>query len=237
MAEAENKEYVCINCASKAKAIYKRSDGNFIKLLDCLKCGQPVDRYVECEKSIIFMDMVLQDISAYRHILFNADNFTPQFYLKLAISLVLSEAYIRWTYFAEIQSIKTGIKNNEAYLYMMCLVAAVELGLFGLIIYMYSFIALWCSQGLLIYNACLLGQCGRLANIPAMIWYETSSLIFQLLKLAFVIVSSIQSIRVALHIGILESVILIAIASVASYSSTLILQPLLIEAYQSYYEV
>lgn len=42
-------------------------------------CGQTVDHYVECEKSIIFMDMLLQDIAVYRHILFNADNFVSIF--------------------------------------------------------------------------------------------------------------------------------------------------------------
>lgn len=237
MAAADGKEYVCINCTTAARAIYKKSDGDFIKLLDCCNCKQPIDRYVECEKSIIFMDMVLQDIAAYRHILFNADDFTPQFYLKLALSLMLSEAYVRWMHFAESLSTGNGIQNNEVYLYIMCLVAALEIGVFGVVILVYSCIKFSCRNGQLIYNACLLGQCGRLANIAAIIWYQSSSLIFQIPMLAFVFVSSIQSIRAALHIGRVESSVINAAASITSYSTAYFLQPLLIDAYQSYYNI
>ncbi|XP_064079074.1 protein ARV1-like [Macrobrachium nipponense] len=237
MTAAKGKEYICINCTSVTRAIYKKSDGNFIKLLDCDICGQPVDRYVECEKSIIFMDLVLQDMAAYRHILFNADDFTPQFYTKLALSLMLSEAYVRWVDFAENLSVGNGIRNNEVYLYIMCLVAASEIGMFGIIIWLYSTLKYWNKGSIQIYNACLLGQCGRLANIAAIIWYQSSSLIFQVLMLAFVLVSSIQSIRAALNIGRVESCLIITTAFVIGYSAARILEPLLINTYQYYYGV
>lgn len=118
----EERKYLCIHCVTPAKALFKKSDGDFIKLYECVSdvktckpisykkhkcsflcllwkslhtsvflphghwdfdtlflqqsaCGKIVDRYVECEKSIIFMDMLLQEITVYRHILFNADNF------------------------------------------------------------------------------------------------------------------------------------------------------------------
>lgn len=30
-------EYFCISCQTPAKALFKRTDGNFIKLLDCVR--------------------------------------------------------------------------------------------------------------------------------------------------------------------------------------------------------
>ncbi|XP_042206363.1 protein ARV1-like isoform X2 [Homarus americanus] len=197
-------------------------------------CGQIVDRYVECEKSIIFMDMMLQEITAYRHILYNAENFTPQFYMKLAVSLVLSEGYVRWSNFAQNLSAGNGIKNNEVYLYIMCILTTIEIGIFGIIIVLYSWIKLSYRTWSHIYNSVLLGQCGRLANIAAIIWYQGSSIIFQGLMLAFIFISSIQSTRVALHIGRTESVLLVTAAFITSLCSSFVLHPLLINRYEEY---
>ncbi|XP_053645358.1 protein ARV1 isoform X3 [Cherax quadricarinatus] len=220
--------YRCISCLAPAPAILKTTDGTFIKLLECCACGQIIDRYVECEKSIIFMDMMLQEITVYRHILYNADNFTPQFYMKLAVSLVLSEGYIRWTNFAHNLSAGNGIKNNEVYLYIMCLLTAIEIGIFGIIITVYSWIKLSYRTWSSIYNGLLLGQCGRLANIAAIIWYQGSSITFQGLVLIFIFISSIQSTRAALRIGKAESTLLVFTAFICSLYLSYILQPLII---------
>ncbi|XP_071552943.1 protein ARV1 [Panulirus ornatus] len=228
MAAGVKLPYLCISCLTPCKALFKKTEGDFIKLLECSSCGQTVDRYVECEKSIIFMDMMLQEIAAYRHILYNANNFTPQFYMKLAVSLVLSEGYVRWTNFAQGLSAGNGIRNNETYLYIMCILTAIEIGVFGTIITIYSWVKFPNRTSPPTYNALLLGQCGRLANIAAIIWYHGSSIIFQGLMLAFIFISSIQSTRAALHIGRTECATLITVAFIISMYSSNALQPLLI---------
>ncbi|KAK8390941.1 hypothetical protein O3P69_016949 [Scylla paramamosain] len=225
----------CITCLTPAKALFKKSDGDFIKLLECPSCGQTVDRYVECEKSIIFMDMLLQDIAVYRHILFNADNFEPQFYVKLAVSLLLSEGYVRWSTLTHTFAPATGIKDNEVYLYIMCLLTAVEFGVFGAIIMLYSWIRFRDRIELSsLYNGLLLGQYGRLANVAAIIWYQSPSLIFQGLVLVFIIISTIQSTRAAMNTGRCESSLLVITATIISTSSSYILQSYLIDMYEKY---
>ncbi|XP_050734068.1 protein ARV1-like [Eriocheir sinensis] len=234
-AAATSRRPVCLSCLTHTKSLFKKSDGDFIKLLDCPSCGQTVDHYVECEKSIIFMDMLLQDIAVYRHILFNADNFAPQFYMKLAVSLLLSEGYIRWTNITHNLGPEAGIKDNEVYLYIMCFLTAVEIGIFGAVIILYSGIKFHHKIQLRpLYNGLLLGQYGRLANVAAIIWYQGSGLIFQAFVLVFVIISSIQSTRAALNIGRCESSLLVITATLISVSSSYILQPLLINMYESF---
>ncbi|KAG0716144.1 Protein ARV1 [Chionoecetes opilio] len=226
----------CISCLTPAKALFKKSDGDFIRLLDCASCGQPVDRYVECERSIIFMDMLLQDIAVYRHILFNADNFTPQFYMKLGVALLLSEGYVRWSSLSHAFSPTTGIKDNEVYLYIMCLLTAIEIGIFGAIIVLYFWMRSHNRSPLSpLYNGLLLGQYGRLANVAAIIWYQAPSLVFQALVHVFIIISSIQSTRAALNAGKRESSVVVVMAAVISTSSSYILQTPLIKMYESYY--
>ncbi|XP_045128104.1 protein ARV1-like isoform X1 [Portunus trituberculatus] len=232
---ARTKRPRCITCLTPAKALFKKSDGDFIKLLECPSCGQTVDRYVECEKSIIFMDMLLQDIAVYRHILFNADNFEPQFYVKLAVSLLLSEGYVRWSTLTHTFAPAAGIKDNEVYLYIMCLLTAVEFGIFGAIILLYSWIKFHDRIELSsLYNGLLLGQYGRLANVAAIIWYQSPSLIFQSLVLVFIIISTIQSTRGAINTGRCESSFLVITATAISTSSSYIFQLYLIDMYKKY---
>lgn len=49
----------------------------------------------------------------------------PQFYVKLAVSLLLSEGYVRWSTLNHTFAPAAGIKDNEVYLYIMCLLIAV----------------------------------------------------------------------------------------------------------------
>ncbi|XP_042886241.1 protein ARV1-like [Penaeus japonicus] len=234
MSAREEEEFLCVSCTSPAKALVKKTDGNFIKLLECPSCGALVDRYVECERSIVFMDMILQDITVYRHILFNADNFASQFYIKLAVSLMLSEGYVRWNNLAQNLGAGNGIMNNEVYMYIMCFMAFVELGMFGLVILGYSCLKHSCPKKLPVFNAVLLGQCGRLANLAAIIWYPGSSITFQVLMLVFVFVSSVQSTRAALCLGKIESFLLMTVAFSSSMISCHKLQPILLDSYHSY---
>lgn len=234
MVSGEKKLFVCVSCTSPAKALVKRTDGNFIKLLECPSCGALVDSYVECERSIIFMDMILQDITVYRHVLYNADNFASQFYIKLAVSLMLSEGYVRWSNLAQNLATGNGIMNNEVYMYIMCFMAFVELGIFGMVILGYSYVKHSRKKKLPVLNAVLLGQCGRLANLAAIIWYPGSSTTFQVLMLVFVFVSSVQSTRAALHLGKIESLLLLTVAFSSSMYSCHKLQPILLDSYHSY---
>jgi len=210
------KEFICITCTEPTREIYRRTYGNFIKLQECVSCGTDVDPYVECEKSIVLMDLVMNKIAVYRHILFNAENFSAQFYMKLAVALVLSEGYIRWISLTETKAFIGGIKNNEYYLYILCILAAIEFGVFGFIIKIYSLLKRSDRLRSSVYQATLLGQSGKLANIAAIVWETSTNIAFQVLLAIFILISSIQSIRAALQIGHLESSFIVVLALACS---------------------
>ncbi|CAK9301311.1 unnamed protein product [Gordionus sp. m RMFG-2023] len=85
---------LCIECGSSANEdIYKEFSPQIIKLTNCIHCDQYVDKYIEYDTTIIFLDVVLFKIQAYRHILFNSTFIN---YWKLSIFILLSEAFIKY---------------------------------------------------------------------------------------------------------------------------------------------
>lgn len=79
---------VCIECFRSIKSIFKIYSDGFKDLSECVRlennlilrkkliylqprCHGVVDLYVECEPSVIIIDLILFKEKAYRHILFN----------------------------------------------------------------------------------------------------------------------------------------------------------------------
>ncbi|TKR87348.1 hypothetical protein L596_011759 [Steinernema carpocapsae] len=63
--------FVCINCDSPSSSIYQEYSKDVIRITECKKCGEIVDKYVEYDIVLVIMDLTLQYISAYRHLLIN----------------------------------------------------------------------------------------------------------------------------------------------------------------------
>lgn len=96
---------VCINCGAIAldksgarltklydETLYKKS--KILKLVECRRCGEVVDNYSEYEGTIILLDLALQNIAAYRHVLVNnTHNITI---LKMTLITLIVEGYCRW---------------------------------------------------------------------------------------------------------------------------------------------
>ncbi|XP_076041011.1 ACAT-related protein required for viability 1 [Oratosquilla oratoria] len=230
MASAIDKEMgngnICIHCSMQADCLYKQTNGNLIKLIKCAGCGNVVDRYVECERSIIFMDMVLQEQSAYRHILFNAADFARSFYMKLALALLLSEGYVRWTAYADTVSPNNGIRSNELYFYIMCALVTFEYCIFCLVILLYTKWRASSRVSLPLMHGLLLSQYGRLSNLAAIVWHQTGAMSFQVLLTLFLLVSCTQILRVVCRYQMVESIMLAVVALVTSKTTNSYLQPL-----------
>jgi hypothetical protein len=62
---------MCINCCSTVQELYNGQASN-IRLTRCPKCEKICDKYIEYEQPLIFLDVALQRLEAYRHILFNS---------------------------------------------------------------------------------------------------------------------------------------------------------------------
>eukprot|EP01080_Neovahlkampfia_damariscottae_P002471 gene2471-3180_t len=63
-------DYHCIECGTETDSLSNEIK-NEIRLNICKNCNQYVDKYIEYEFIIIFIDLLLHKIPAYRHIIYN----------------------------------------------------------------------------------------------------------------------------------------------------------------------
>ncbi|KAK2182552.1 hypothetical protein NP493_348g00039, partial [Ridgeia piscesae] len=64
-------QYRCIECGYEAVELYKDFKAGIIKISHCVSCHKVVDKYIEFDPVIIFLDALLHKPQAYRHLLFN----------------------------------------------------------------------------------------------------------------------------------------------------------------------
>ncbi|CAB4041433.1 ARV1-like isoform X1, partial [Paramuricea clavata] len=64
-------DFVCVECGLKSDEVYKEFKGGSFKLCICKFCQQRVDKYVEFDTVLVFLDIILHKIQAYRHLIFN----------------------------------------------------------------------------------------------------------------------------------------------------------------------
>ena len=91
-------KYICIECSEDSDALYKEYGKGSIQLLQCSKCSNFIDKYVEFDLIVIFIDLILLKRTAYRHIIFNRLKWNSYGYneivIRLAILLNLFEVYV-----------------------------------------------------------------------------------------------------------------------------------------------
>ncbi|CAR24133.1 sterol homeostasis protein ARV1 [Lachancea thermotolerans CBS 6340] len=63
---------ICINCCCEVDCLYVEYSNNHIRLTDCAKCKEVVDRYVEFDNVLLFIDLLLLKPGAYRHLVYNS---------------------------------------------------------------------------------------------------------------------------------------------------------------------
>ncbi|PVZ99526.1 hypothetical protein BB558_004475 [Smittium angustum] len=101
--ESTNKnlnKYVCIECGTPTSSLYTEYSKGNIRLTQCEKCHSFVDKYVEHDVIIIFIDTILYNPQVYRHLLVNKKNFRrknlEKDVIKIAVLLILFNVYISW---------------------------------------------------------------------------------------------------------------------------------------------
>ncbi|PVV01423.1 hypothetical protein BB560_004157 [Smittium megazygosporum] len=94
------KKYVCIECGTPASSLYTEYSKETIKLTQCENCHSFVDKYVEHDLIIIFIDIILYNSQVYRHLLINKENFRMNVLeknvVKIMILLIMFNVYISW---------------------------------------------------------------------------------------------------------------------------------------------
>ncbi|XP_012530237.1 protein ARV1 [Monomorium pharaonis] len=93
--------YICINCGAECKELFRRYCPSVLKILKCEKCGLLADKYIEYDPVVVFVDLILIEKQAYRHLLYNS-NFKS--YWKIGITLWLAESFRAWSFCDEIES-------------------------------------------------------------------------------------------------------------------------------------
>lgn len=63
---------ICITCMRPVDSLYTVYSNDHIQLTDCPYCQETVDKYVEIDNVLLFIDLLLLKAGAYRHLVFNA---------------------------------------------------------------------------------------------------------------------------------------------------------------------
>ncbi|KAE9418286.1 hypothetical protein Angca_007457, partial [Angiostrongylus cantonensis] len=85
--------YMCVNCMEPSTSLYQSYSEGVIRLSNCNRCNKVVDKYVEYETVLVVIDLIIHNISAYRHLIYNMK---IQSYLRLATIFLLCDAYDKW---------------------------------------------------------------------------------------------------------------------------------------------
>uniref|UniRef100_A0A0K0D5L2 Protein ARV n=1 Tax=Angiostrongylus cantonensis TaxID=6313 RepID=A0A0K0D5L2_ANGCA len=63
--------YMCVNCMEPSTSLYQSYSEGVIRLSNCNRCNKVVDKYVEYETVLVVIDLIIHNISAYRHLIYN----------------------------------------------------------------------------------------------------------------------------------------------------------------------
>jgi len=233
-------KYRCIECGHKADELYKNfNGGSAIKICHCEGCGKVVDKYIEYDPVLIFLDAVLHKKQAYRHLLFN---YTTTIW-KMALMFLLCDAYIKWDNLDVTQTRRSAQQDTHIFYaalewdiytvfaislleWIVCSMTTVSLVLLddrldtdkSLVAHdMSSHFITTCS--LLVHRALVMSSFGKLLAIPAVIWGQTHSSIYLLLARAFVLTSNISAVQTVRAADSRQSsaVIIVIVAHTAQY--------------------
>ncbi|GME90787.1 unnamed protein product [[Candida] boidinii] len=62
---------ICVECGCPIRTLYDKYKGDYIKLTVCEECHKVADIYVEYDKVLLFIDLMLLKPQAYRHAVYN----------------------------------------------------------------------------------------------------------------------------------------------------------------------
>lgn len=108
---------ICVECTNPdIDSLYSEFKSKYIKLTICPKCGELVDKYIEFDNVIIFLDILLLKPQAYRHLAYNVvedtifgdtktenpknSSFLARYkkLIRYCVLAILFEVYLIWAY-------------------------------------------------------------------------------------------------------------------------------------------
>ncbi|RNA07306.1 ARV1, partial [Brachionus plicatilis] len=196
---------VCIECFRPVNSIFKIYSDGFKDLIECSRCHKVVDLYVECEPSVIIIDLILFKEKAYRHILFN-HKFKAIVLLKFLVAFLLCDAYLYW--FNKKNRQYESIRSNDHLLfyelewnfYYMLLRAFINFLIYScLIVFLSVFSKMrWKNVAYQVIKSLIMSSFGKLFVLPLVIW-NPNDVYFNLASL-FTLISNGQALSVGTQI-------------------------------------
>ncbi|KAG7892982.1 hypothetical protein KL936_001156 [Ogataea polymorpha] len=110
---------ICVECSTPIQTLYEKYKGDHIRLTICSNCHKVADRYIEFDKVLLFIDLMLLKPQAYRHTIYNQSlNYGADIedgkrelqhekrtffqrhgpFLRLLVLMLLFEVYLTWAY-------------------------------------------------------------------------------------------------------------------------------------------
>ena len=90
---------ICTCCGVAVTDVYKEFSKGNIRLTRCEHCRRDADKYVESELLLIFLDLMLHRVEAYRHVIFNRlpyrDSGIDGRLLRIYALFMLCDAYMK----------------------------------------------------------------------------------------------------------------------------------------------
>ncbi|XP_052823978.1 uncharacterized protein LOC106868431 [Octopus bimaculoides] len=86
-----NNNYRCINCGTRVKDLFHKLSSGLLTCV-CSNCNEVVDKYIEHDSVLIFLDALLLKTQAFRHILHNRSRKTVW---KITLTFLLIETLAR----------------------------------------------------------------------------------------------------------------------------------------------
>lgn len=93
---------ICVLCKHPAVSTHSKYKGDYIKLLVCGQCHNVVDKYIEYDNVLLFLDILLLKPQAYRHFCYNymepLGHHAGRILARFFTMMVLFEVYLLWAY-------------------------------------------------------------------------------------------------------------------------------------------
>lgn len=211
---------MCIECGNVARELYKDFHGGVIKISHCEKCSGVVDKYVEYDPVIVFLDAILHKPQTYRHLLFNIDTSSAW---KLVLIFLVCDTNIKWVNRKTPSSSSTGGNHTdkdylfyaafEAEIYSIFLTSVIEwIILCVTIIGTLNILSMFRQRAptskilpkpfskasfVFLHRVLAVSSFGKLLAIPAVIWGQKFGLLYLPLTKVLTFTSNLTALRVA----------------------------------------
>ncbi|KAL3241134.1 sterol homeostasis protein ARV1 [Nakaseomyces bracarensis] len=63
---------ICIECTAPTDSLFTEYSNKYVQLTECKKCHCEVDKYIEIDNVLLFIDLLLLKPGAYRHLVYNS---------------------------------------------------------------------------------------------------------------------------------------------------------------------